>query len=78
MVLAGEVPVLSLSPGEVVALPAEGESRRSGFKKCIYLLDFHLSGSPPCFAVFVYISLWYISVQSAYESFLMAEAVRRR
>lgn len=31
--------MLSLSPGEVVALPAEGESQRSGFLKCIYLLD---------------------------------------
>lgn len=39
VVLTGEVPVLSLSPGEVVALPAEGESQRSGFLKAIYLLD---------------------------------------
>lgn len=31
VVLTGEVPVFSLSPGEVVALPAEGESQRSGF-----------------------------------------------
>lgn len=74
----------TLEPGEVVALPGEGECQGSDlfiyFKYLsIYLLiRCHLSGSPPCFAVFVYISLWYISVRSAYESFLMAEAVRGR